>query len=148
MFYEAPRLVTHIDDPAIAALTKYYSKVFPPSNTPGISILDMCSSWVRHPILTSASLYVSHFSYHDPVCGFTSRSAIFHLDTSRTGWLDWGWMKKNWSETQWVCTDYIICWYCTNALCQLKIVTVLQQKQNKIFCIYASETQENCVHLL
>ncbi|KAL5161769.1 hypothetical protein HKD37_07G019000 [Glycine soja] len=31
LFYEAPRFVTHIDDPAIAALTKYYSKVFPPS---------------------------------------------------------------------------------------------------------------------
>ncbi|XP_061368902.1 uncharacterized protein LOC133311809 [Gastrolobium bilobum] len=48
MFYEAPRFVTHIDDPAIAALTKYYSEVFPPSNTPGVSILDMCSSWVSH----------------------------------------------------------------------------------------------------
>ncbi|XP_044463702.1 uncharacterized protein LOC123194530 isoform X2 [Mangifera indica] len=47
-FYEAPRFVTHIDDPAIAALTKYYSQVFPPSNTPGIRILDMCSSWVSH----------------------------------------------------------------------------------------------------
>ncbi|KAF7813920.1 biotin synthesis protein BioC [Senna tora] len=48
LFYEAPRFVTHIDDPAIAALTKYYSQVFPPSNTPGVSILDMCSSWVSH----------------------------------------------------------------------------------------------------
>ncbi|XP_041006697.1 uncharacterized protein LOC121251501 [Juglans microcarpa x Juglans regia] len=48
LFYESPRFVTHIDDPAIAALTKYYSKVFPPSNTPGVSILDMCSSWVSH----------------------------------------------------------------------------------------------------
>ncbi|XP_027358182.1 uncharacterized protein LOC113867224 isoform X1 [Abrus precatorius] len=48
LFYETPRFVTHIDDPAIAALTKYYSKVFPPSNTPGVSILDMCSSWVSH----------------------------------------------------------------------------------------------------
>ncbi|KAB1209310.1 hypothetical protein CJ030_MR6G009327 [Morella rubra] len=37
VFYESPRFVTHIDDPAIAALTKYYSKVFPPSNTPGVS---------------------------------------------------------------------------------------------------------------
>ncbi|KAM1155645.1 hypothetical protein ACFX2B_026270 [Malus domestica] len=44
VFYEAPRFVTHIDDPAIAALTKYYSKVFPPSNTAGVSLLDMCSS--------------------------------------------------------------------------------------------------------
>ncbi|KAG4194771.1 hypothetical protein ERO13_A06G071900v2 [Gossypium hirsutum] len=48
LFYEAPRFVTHIDDAAIAALTKYYSEVFPPSNTPGVSILDMCSSWVSH----------------------------------------------------------------------------------------------------
>ncbi|XP_015966393.1 uncharacterized protein LOC107490140 [Arachis duranensis] len=48
LFYDAPRFVTHIDDPAIAALTKYYSVVFPPSNTPGVSILDMCSSWVSH----------------------------------------------------------------------------------------------------
>lgn len=48
LFYETPRLVRHIDDPAIAALTKYYSEVFPPSNTLGVSILDMCSSWVSH----------------------------------------------------------------------------------------------------
>ncbi|VVA94786.1 unnamed protein product [Arabis nemorensis] len=47
-FYEAPRFVTHIDDPAIAALTKYYSKVLPQSDSPGVSILDMCSSWVSH----------------------------------------------------------------------------------------------------
>ncbi|PKI58666.1 uncharacterized protein LOC116196280 [Punica granatum] len=48
LFYEAPRFVTHIDDSAIRALTKYYSEVLPPSNTPGVSILDMCSSWVSH----------------------------------------------------------------------------------------------------
>ncbi|KVI12184.1 Methyltransferase type 11 [Cynara cardunculus var. scolymus] len=46
VFYESPRFVTHIDDPAIAALTKYYKEVFPPSNTPGVALLDMCSSWV------------------------------------------------------------------------------------------------------
>ncbi|KAL5976652.1 hypothetical protein ACLOJK_020985 [Asimina triloba] len=37
LFYESPRFVTHIDDPAIRSLTKYYSEVFPPSNTPGVS---------------------------------------------------------------------------------------------------------------
>ena len=47
-FYSEPRFVTHIDDPAIAALTKYYSNVFPPSNTQGVCLLDMCSSWVSH----------------------------------------------------------------------------------------------------
>lgn len=48
LFYSAPRFVTHIDDQAIRALTKYYSQVLPPSNTPGVAILDMCSSWVSH----------------------------------------------------------------------------------------------------
>lgn len=40
--------MTHIDDAAIAAVTKYYSKVFPPSNTAGVCLLDMCSSWISH----------------------------------------------------------------------------------------------------
>ncbi|PKU66816.1 uncharacterized protein LOC110116116 [Dendrobium catenatum] len=48
LFYSEPRFVTHIDDPAISALTKFYSKVFPPSNTPGVCLLDLCSSWVCH----------------------------------------------------------------------------------------------------
>ncbi|XP_072967649.1 uncharacterized protein [Typha angustifolia] len=47
-FYSEPRFVTHIDDPAIRALTQYYSNVFPPSNSPGVSLLDLCSSWVSH----------------------------------------------------------------------------------------------------
>ncbi|KAF8034093.1 hypothetical protein BT93_C0391 [Corymbia citriodora subsp. variegata] len=48
LFYKAPRFVTHIDDPAIAALTMFYSRVLPPSNSPGVSILDICSSWISH----------------------------------------------------------------------------------------------------
>ncbi|XP_010939942.1 uncharacterized protein [Elaeis guineensis] len=48
LFYSEPRFVTHIDDPAIRALTNYYSKVFPPSNSPGVCLLDLCSSWVSH----------------------------------------------------------------------------------------------------
>lgn len=47
-FYASPRFVTHIDDPAIQALTKYYDSVFPPSNSPGVALLDMCSSWISH----------------------------------------------------------------------------------------------------
>ncbi|KAH9328290.1 hypothetical protein KI387_000398, partial [Taxus chinensis] len=47
-FYSTPRFVTHIDDPAINALTKFYASVFPPSNTSGVALLDMCSSWVSH----------------------------------------------------------------------------------------------------
>lgn len=62
LFYSEPRFVTHIDDYAIAALTKYYSKVFPPSNTPGVCLLDMCSSWVINQstlFLSNAFVYMS-----------------------------------------------------------------------------------------
>ena len=43
-FYTLPRLVYHIDEPAVAALTQYYRKNIPA----GSSILDICSSWVSH----------------------------------------------------------------------------------------------------
>jgi SAM-dependent methyltransferase len=44
IFYDSPRLVTHIDDPAISALTKYYSEHL----KDGDDVLDICSSWVSH----------------------------------------------------------------------------------------------------
>lgn len=47
-FYSFPRIVTHIDDAAIGALTKYYEGALPPPGTPGAAVLDMCSSWISH----------------------------------------------------------------------------------------------------
>ena len=44
LFYSEPRLVTHIDDAAIAALSAFYGKLIPP----GASVLDLMSSWVSH----------------------------------------------------------------------------------------------------
>lgn len=44
VFYSQPRLVTHIDDRAIAAATAFYRDVFPA----GGHLLDLCSSWVSH----------------------------------------------------------------------------------------------------
>jgi len=44
MFYSFPRLVTHIDEPAIAAVTRLYRDWLPP----GGAILDLMSSWVSH----------------------------------------------------------------------------------------------------
>lgn len=44
LFYGTPRLVTHIDDPACAALVAYYGRTFPA----GGAILDLMSSWVSH----------------------------------------------------------------------------------------------------
>jgi len=44
VFYLEPRLVTHIDDAAIAALTGLYRVVLPAGGV----ILDLMSSWVSH----------------------------------------------------------------------------------------------------
>lgn len=43
-FYRTPRLVTHIDEPAIAAVTQLYRELFPA----GGGILDLMSSWISH----------------------------------------------------------------------------------------------------
>jgi SAM-dependent methyltransferase len=44
LFYEAPRLVYHIDDKAVAALTGFYRSVLPAGGV----LLDLMSSWVSH----------------------------------------------------------------------------------------------------
>ena len=44
LFYRQPRLVTHIDDAAIAAVTGLYRNVLPA----GGAILDLMSSWISH----------------------------------------------------------------------------------------------------
>jgi SAM-dependent methyltransferase len=43
-FYAPPRLVTHIDEIAVAALTSFYREVVPE----GGRVLDLMSSWVSH----------------------------------------------------------------------------------------------------
>jgi SAM-dependent methyltransferase len=43
-FYSEPRLVTHIDDATIAALTALYAETIPP----GSEVLDLMSSWISH----------------------------------------------------------------------------------------------------
>lgn len=43
-FYVEPRFKTHIDDPAIAALTGFYRQVLPPGGV----VLDLMSSWISH----------------------------------------------------------------------------------------------------
>ncbi len=44
LFYDQPRFVTHIDDDAIAAVTRLYRETLPP----GGALLDLMSSWVSH----------------------------------------------------------------------------------------------------
>ena len=44
LFYAQPRLVTHIDDGAVAAVTALYRQHLPPAGR----VLDLMSSWVSH----------------------------------------------------------------------------------------------------
>jgi SAM-dependent methyltransferase len=44
LFYAAPRFVAHIDDDAIATVTRLYRRLFPP----GGAVLDLMSSWISH----------------------------------------------------------------------------------------------------
>ncbi|KAL1500516.1 hypothetical protein AB1Y20_013172 [Prymnesium parvum] len=43
-FYEVPRLVYHIDEASVCALTRYYDDTI----QDGSDVLDICSSWVSH----------------------------------------------------------------------------------------------------
>jgi SAM-dependent methyltransferase len=43
-FYDQPRFVTHIDDAAVAAVTRLYRDLFPPGGV----MLDLMGSWVSH----------------------------------------------------------------------------------------------------
>lgn len=43
-FYREPRLVTHIDDAAIASLTRFYGQLIPDDSR----VLDLMSSWISH----------------------------------------------------------------------------------------------------
>ena len=44
LFYREPRLVTHIDDAAIAAVSRFYGELIPA----GGKVLDLMTSWVSH----------------------------------------------------------------------------------------------------
>ena len=57
LFYAQPRFVTHIDDPAIEAVTDLYRMLLPP----GGRILDLMSSWVSHlPADVAYSAVIGH----------------------------------------------------------------------------------------
>jgi SAM-dependent methyltransferase len=56
-FYAPPRLVSHIDDDAVAALTGYYARVIPPNAV----VLDLMSSWISHlPAALATAEVIGH----------------------------------------------------------------------------------------
>lgn len=56
-FYALPRLVSHIDDAAVAALTSYYRRVIPANAV----VLDLMSSWISHlPAELATATVIGH----------------------------------------------------------------------------------------
>ena len=53
LFYSEPRFVRHIDDGAIAGLTRWYEAQLPSGRES--AILDVCSSWISYGDLTTIS---------------------------------------------------------------------------------------------
>ena len=59
VFYAPPRLVTHIDDAAIAAVGRLYAALGIDGSAPGPRrVLDLMSSWVSHFVTPPAELVV------------------------------------------------------------------------------------------
>jgi SAM-dependent methyltransferase len=57
-FYTVPRLVTHIDEGAIAAVGRLYTELGLSGTTPARRVLDLMSSWVSHFETPPAELVV------------------------------------------------------------------------------------------
>lgn len=68
IFYSIPRLVYHIDEPAVAALTQFYRHSIPAQS----DILDICSSWVSHyPVefpSTMGRIAATGMNYFEMLC--------------------------------------------------------------------------------
>jgi hypothetical protein len=80
-FYAAPRLVTHIDEPAVEALTGFYRAALPQ----GGRLLDLMSSWVSHlPPDRSYAEVVGHGMNAEELAANPRLSRWFVQDLNRT----------------------------------------------------------------
>ena len=73
-FYREPRLVTHIDAGAIAAVTQLYREFFPP----GGAVLDLMSSWISH---------LPHDVAYGRVAGLGMNAVELAANTRLTEWV-------------------------------------------------------------
>jgi SAM-dependent methyltransferase len=79
-FYAQPRFVTHIDDPAIAALTCFYRARLPPGGV----LLDLMSSWVSHlPTDVSYAEVIGHGMNEAELAANPRLDRRFVLDLNR-----------------------------------------------------------------
>ncbi|GJQ14575.1 hypothetical protein GpartN1_g6366.t1 [Galdieria partita] len=74
-FYSQPRLVYHIDDFAVRALTKFYRQHF----VPLADILDVCSSWVSHYPDDYKARFVAGIGLNEVELSKNSRLDEYHV---------------------------------------------------------------------
>ena len=79
-FYRTPRIVTHIDDGAIAAVTQLYRELVPV----GGEILDLMSSWVSHLPAEVAYRRVIGLGMNEVELRRNERLASYIVQKSRT----------------------------------------------------------------
>lgn len=72
-FYDQPRLVTHIDDGAIAAASAFYGEL-------GVDgdVLDLCSSWISHLPRRPARLVVLGMNAEELARNDAAHEAVVH----------------------------------------------------------------------
>jgi hypothetical protein len=84
-FYAPPRLVTHIDPAAIAALTDFYRALIPE----GTRVLDLMSSWISHlPEDRAYAEVVGHGMNAEELAANPRLTRWFVQDLNRTPKLD------------------------------------------------------------
>ncbi len=78
-FYAPPRLVTHIDEGAVAALTAFYAEHVPADGT----VLDLMSSWVSHLPKDFAGTVIGHGMNMEELAANPQLSRRFVQDLNR-----------------------------------------------------------------
>lgn len=78
-FYGSPRLVTHIDHSAVAALTAYYREILPD----GGRVLDLMSSWISHLPYDRTYAVVGHGMNADELAANPRLARWFVQDLNR-----------------------------------------------------------------
>ena len=100
-----PKLVYHVDEGAVAALTRYYEAL---NLKRGADVLDICSSWVSHypkswpklaKSIVGTGISATELACNDQLSSFVARDlnnnpALPFADTRRADEHRRGWLKK------------------------------------------------------
>ena len=104
--------MTHIDDHAIEALTRYYGSLLPGARDSGVTILDLCGSWISHlPMPLPKDTKVAGVGMNE---GELKANTVYTewkvFDLNANEKQEWSWLKEGIFDLV-ICTvsiDYLI----------------------------------------